>query len=389
MSITPFIPDNAKGLTKPALCFVLLFLIQAMYGQEDEFKPKYGHYRGSINEEMQLVADLFFTDSIAKGYYYYYFKMPGEDKVLRYSPSIPLSGKLYNGNIELREFGDGGSVFRGKIMNDTIFSGVWIDNKSLKSLAFSMEEDYSNGSVPLTAYYLTGSQKMEGNKAEKIPRAKIELSALVPAGPNHHQIADSILKVLSAAYGLANKSISNPGLFLQQIRNEYFQFYQSTTEGISHQNQGTSFDWEKKMNMEIVYNQHELLCIQFRKYVFTGGSQGLEKSEFMVFSGRNGKRLNLDDIFMQGSKPILDSLLNVKIRGQYAISPDKRLKEEGFFVDHVEASRNFYLNKDGIGFYFNTYVIASSAKGAVDVFIPFSQIENILKKDYLGSVVQN
>jgi hypothetical protein len=56
------------------------------------------------------------------------------------------------------------------------------------------------------------------------------------------------------------------------------------------------------------------------------------------------------------------------------------LADAGFFSDTIKPADNFYITRDGIGFYYNQYDIAPYASGAFDIFIPFSELNDVLIK---------
>jgi hypothetical protein len=104
-------------------------------------------------------------------------------------------------------------------------------------------------------------------------------------------------------------------------------------------------------------------------------------TEYMVCDLNQGKRLTLDDVFAADYKIRLNAILNEKLRAMNGILPVEKLSQTGFFIDQIECTENFYLNKDGVFFYYNLYHIASYNAGPTEIFVAYSELLPILREN--------
>ena len=72
-------------------------------------------------------------------------------------------------------------------------------------------------------------------------------------------------------------------------------------------------------------------------------------------------------------------LVNAELRRMNGIKDDEPLSQSGFFIDTISLSNDFYLNNDGIGFFYNYYEIAPFSAGTSDIFISFGKFKEFIK----------
>ena len=87
-------------------------------------------------------------------------------------------------------------------------------------------------------------------------------------------------------------------------------------------------------------------------------------------------------IFKENAKDEIDNILDLKLRKLNGLNSEESLREAGFFVDKMEWSENFFINNQGIGFFYNVYEIAPYASGTTELFIPFTEITEFLKPNH-------
>jgi len=90
----------------------------------------------------------------------------------------------------------------------------------------------------------------------------------------------------------------------------------------------------------------------------------------------------MQDFFVEGYEERLNAMLNKKLRKLNGIKDDEKLKDAGFFIDYVEYNDNFYINNDGIGFFYNVYEIAAYATGTTELFCTFREVKELLNKNH-------
>ena len=205
---------------------------------------------------------------------------------------------------------------------------------------------------------------------------------MYPDLPNGNPLKDT-LDYFITQFLINNKEpISSPKSLLDKISSEFFESYFTATEGIVDISTSASLNWEKNLSMDIRHNENNVVSIEFEKYAYTGGAHGISITEYAVCDLVKNKKLSLNDFFKENAKIEIDNILDSKLRKLNGLNQDESLREAGFFIDKVEWSDNFFINNQGIGFFYNVYEIAPYASGTTELFIPFIEIEALLNPNH-------
>ena len=91
----------------------------------------------------------------------------------------------------------------------------------------------------------------------------------------------------------------------------------------------------------------------------------------------------LADIFVPGYEQRLSDLLQKALCDNVGVSSIKELKDQGYLYSmDMFPSENFILGNEAITFIYNPYEIAPYEKGAIELTINYSQIDDILNKTF-------
>jgi hypothetical protein len=358
------------------LNLLILYGIQAN-SQNSTTADFYKHFQGKLDTTMNITLDLLSHNGTISGFYYYSFPEPGAPSTLHYGKTIAVKGTISKGKISFTELNNPESKFSGNLENNNKISGFWQKSSKDKAIPFSIEENNSNGSIPLTCYALKDEHLLfKGENAGKTsPRAKFEINILLPPPGQKSQVNDSLSIFISKLLLKNNMDIGSPMGFLQKLKNNYFDSYIKSSEGIADISNTESFNREKNISMQVAYNENQLLSIILRKFAKTGNSPGMEMDKYFVFSSALNRQLSINDIISENGLPQLDELLNKKLRKLNGIKPDESLKDAGFFTEEINHNNNFYINNDGIGFLYNIYEIAPGSLGTTALFISFGELD--------------
>lgn len=367
---------NNRGII---LLIIILFGVHFSYAQQDTF---YKHMEGQINSTINLVADLVRIDGNINGsYYYYYHDITDEIDNVHYGKTMPVNGTIDNlNNIQFQEFnlnGDG-AVYQGILQADNSISGVWQNSEGTRVLPFELVETYPTGSIAFNVYYLKESHPLS-EKDNESPAALIEMTLLLPGIFENTQAVDSVKRIIMYNFFGERNLKDSPLELMDHERDVYFKTFVKSNEELYEGN--NSFSWEKKKIVNVHYNENYLLALECFDYGFTGGAHGMPVSKFDVIDLKNGTTITLGDIFREEYLNDLRDILNSELRKKYALEPKTSLKEAGFFYHAIDPSDNFYITKDGMGFYYNRYEVAPYAMGSTDIFIPYNRLKRIMKGD--------
>ncbi len=359
----------------------ILLITISLYSSAQKSSNFYKHMEGVVGENIYIIAELNRIDNSLSGYYYYYFdETEGEENWVHFGKSMPVSGTIDNdNNVKFSEFGSdiSGATFKGKFTGKAI-TGVWTSSDGKKTLPFELIEIYPKGTAAFTVYHLQSESKLVDKKDS--PIAKQDLTLLLPAASNDATVADSVKSIILKNFFSFKEAQADPDKMLQTEGDLYFNNYKNSNADIYKDN-AASFNWEKNKSVKVQYNQNYILSIECYDYGYTGGAHGLSVSRFSVVDLHDGHLFSLDDIFRPDYLNDLRDIINTQLRSKYKLQKDQSMKDAGFFYDFVEPSTNFYVNKDGIGFYYNQYEVAPFAMGPIDIFVPFRFLKRILKEN--------
>jgi len=328
-----------------------------------------------------MVADLLCIDEKLNGSYYYYYDLAHQDgSGKHYGKTIPINGSIDSEkNFEFTEFTmkSDGWIYEGKFVEQDKIEGTWRNSDGSRSLPFQLEESYMEGSLPFNVYYIKETFPLFHNQEQ--PNAQLEMTLLLPGTHMRTNATDSIKNDILRNFFKKPLDTVSPLQMMELEKETYFNQYVIANQDIY--DEGMSFNWEKVKSVKIHFNELEFLTLEYFDYGYTGGAHGLPISRFTVMNLQTGNTIMLDHIFRDGYKTDLKEIINKELRKKYELDPDRSLKDAGFFVSDVDPTENFYVNKDGMGFYYNRYEVAPFALGSLDIFIPYGNLRNIMKSD--------
>ncbi|MDZ7744094.1 MAG: DUF3298 domain-containing protein [Bacteroidota bacterium] len=364
---------------KKILCLMAFAMPLITVSQELPEDVFYKHMEGNIDKTLYLSMNLIKTgDSLFGNYYHWYIEHEGAGKPEYSGPQIPLTGKMISPTeFVLHEFGEKNSYFEGLFVNGSRMEGIWKNKQTGKELPFEIYEKYPRGSMAFSAHNKIAEEELVIEDLS--PKARLDLLLLSPVDFPVSAVSDSVKKIIYVFFIDDYRLRENAGQVLEKTVADFFRRYRESNEEL-HQ-MGHAFNWEKITSTDILYNEDYVLSLGLVNYAFTGGAHGLQVRKYFVFDLTSGQKLSLNDVFTSGYEKDLDSLLNRKLRIKYDIPDETSLAASGFFMDTIPVSNNFYLNKSGVNFHYNSYEIAPYSWGHVELLIPYRELVGMLKED--------
>jgi hypothetical protein len=226
-------------------------------------------------------------------------------------------------------------------------------------------------------------------KEAKSPHGHLSVQALVPTGGDaslRQRLADNILVGLRGDTLDGLPPVSLTALYKQQRQQSFKEYREDAadsrpapadTAGLGAYAPGLNYENQK--NTYVLYQQGNLLSLEFFYYDYSGGAHGNYGSTGASYDLRTGKRLRYDDIFRPEAARQLPALLGRAVRplvGLAATAPlDKQL-----FVKEMPVTHNVFLTGGGAVFVYQPYEIAAYAQGEVRVFLPLAAIRSLLRE---------
>nr|WP_279344042.1 DUF3298 and DUF4163 domain-containing protein [Gramella jeungdoensis] len=134
--------------------------------------------------------------------------------------------------------------------------------------------------------------------------------------------------------------------------------------------------WEATINGKVIYNDQNVICLQFNTDMFTGGAHGYRSTDYLNFDPENGKLLKKEDLFKEKFLAFVEK----DFRKKQNIPSDSNINSTGmlFEDDKFHLPKNIGLTEDKVILHYNAYEIAPYAAG--DYVLTYSRDEI---KEYL------
>jgi len=277
-------------------------------------------------------------------------------------------------------------TFFGKMKNKTDFSVKEIEKQGVKQKQFTgkftnsytIEGNSNSGSFKLTEDY---SNSIGGNIYSKNDSLKFndEISCSeseIFFYPQKSPFPESLQKIQNEISKLFFSKILTK--FPEEMQNNESLFLKDFKEASKSGDMYMS--WDREMTSDIVYNSNGYVSFAIHSNEFAGGAHGNYSSVYFVFDIKTGNQLKYADIFKPEAKSKLEKIIYEKIKKLRGYDNNSMTSE--YDANPIPANENFYLKQNGIGFFYNTYEITNYANGTDEVFIPFTEIKDLLIKTF-------
>ncbi len=336
--------------------FYLLTILVFFLTQSQRAQSFYGRYQANNHQE-KLVMHLIKTNASLNAVMYQYNK----DGIGRFE----LVGQMDSENsFALRTYDDS-HHFIGELIGRKI---------SLKSYGEGQQQYYFSETRPhdgkAFAYYHGEATQQLANNDPFSPKATIETSLLWPKDTE----GMSLIRSLIDLYGIRIPESTPGDSIISAEQKRFFEQYVRMNSDLS--GHSASLNWERSQQVQVMLNDHGMLCLEMASYAFTGGAHGMANMRYLVYNLKEDKVVTIADLFEAAALVKLSQLITEKVRTRYAIPADQTLSEAGLFTDTIEAHDNFYLNPLGIGFYYNNYDIGPYSMGIQIYFCHLMNLKN-------------
>jgi len=348
----------------------------------------YFHFVGTIGKipvTMDLMQEPSRYSEDARSTYdfkgsYYYNRMEAPLQIYGYMDE--------NSNVLLMESESSGmdysGFFNGKVGDDGLFSGVWMNADSSRTLKFVLKESYPEGTLAFDVSVLFDSLKLKP-ELEGSPQATFGQSWLLPKKTDQFVEKELRNGMIGDSLGRLYRNV--PEIF-NLLKDDFFVRYKEEVdiEGIEAEEDAfymAMWNYEEYSEANVAYNQNNLLTIGYFSYSYYGGAHGMYATGYMSYDLKNKKRLQLKDVFKPGYEEKLAIALERALRRQFQLQSDQPLSEI-LFEDSISLTENFGLTGKGIYFNYVPYEIASYAAGEIKLYVPFTEIKDLLQPAFFA-----
>lgn len=230
---------------------------------------------------------------------------------------------------------------------------------------------------------------------DKVPSLSIDVSLELPVTDKNNPIAKLLrrqitIDVLGEKYAKASSEVDALMAYITDQRarvSDAASDFEEDQELIEDEGMEYMYKWESNLTGRVFLYNPPLLIYEADYFDYEGGVHGMFCNAYMIYSTITGKRLKLDDVFVNDKSSRNKMATIIYNRLQYQIDHDKDL--EGMEILDLEAVKpvdNFSLNQDTVTFYYAPYEIAAYCYGEVAVKVPVADLRPYMLAE--GEVAQ-
>jgi len=142
-----------------------------------------------------------------------------------------------------------------------------------------------------------------------------------------------------------------------------------------------TWSWEDKTRIALYATTKTTFTLAIINYNYSGGAHGNRTVEYENYTIKNGKELEMKDIFVDGYTKKLTLIANRYYRGSNKLSAGDSLTKIGWYGDNFILSDNFAITSEGLEFLYNPYEIKPHIAGITRFVLPYNRITSIMKSD--------
>lgn len=168
--------------------------------------------------------------------------------------------------------------------------------------------------------------------------------------------------------------------YVNKYRNDLEPMYKKDeAEHADGQSMGAWYSYYKKIESRITRRQGVLLTYCNRYEEYTGGAHGMYMTTFLHLDLRTLTPVTLDDLFVEESEEELTRLLWKRLMEDHQAKSKEELYDLGYAsTGDLTPIDNFYLDNQGITFYYNVYEIAPYALGPVTITLKRDEVKHLM-----------
>lgn len=265
------------------------------------------------------------------------------------------------------------------LLKDNTITGKWTSPDGSKTYDINLKEEYPTGSYQLSIWEKEDSIRYKADKPE--PAATIAYKLLRGSSAMKNEDVQFIEKLIMHELGADSlNAITIEDCVKKQIDN-YGKWYRGILAEEPDSNLGESWNnYYSGVAMDVIFNDNNWLVIEMSGSEYTGGAHGNYGVSYMNIDMQQKRVWNMEDVMTVDSNK-LNLLLDAEARRYFAIAATESF-EDRLLTDKVLPNGNICITPTGINFVYNPYEIASYADGIITLFLPYSQLKDLLKPEF-------
>lgn len=265
----------------------------------------------------------------------------------------------------------------------------------LFSCGDKMKKD--TGSLEFDSIQVNKTAHLFGDTAK--PACNLLINFAYPSKSSDELLKDTLYKYFIAACFGDKYMGEKPQEVVKQYTETYISEYRRDLEPMYLEDEkdkenessvGAWYSYYKGIESHVQLYEKNLLVYRINYNEYTGGAHGIYMTTYLNFDLGLMRPLRLDDIFVGDYQEPLTDLIWNQLMADNGAKTRAELEDMGYgSTGEIAATENFYLNKDGITFYYNVYDITPYAMGPVIVSLPFQMLEHMLGSNPIIGELKN
>jgi hypothetical protein len=216
---------------------------------------------------------------------------------------------------------------------------------------------------------------LQNSKCKECPEVTID----VPKASGNNKLAKSINLALQEE--VISKLTFNDEINAETIQ----QGIESFTKGYFELKKiypDETIGWKATINGLVTFEDNDLITIELRSYLFTGGAHGYGSTNYLNFDKKRGKEIDTSELFED--KEGFQKYAETQFRIQQNIPINKSINSTGFMFDkdHFYLPENIGFTEKGLKLLYNQYEVASYADGPIELTLPYKDIQIFLSGQF-------
>ena len=142
------------------------------------------------------------------------------------------------------------------------------------------------------------------------------------------------------------------------------------------------YSYYKTLDSKILFDMGGLLSYQVSSMDYKGGANSSTAFRNVVIDLKTGEMITEQDIFMSDYKSELNSMIIKNIIEQNKVQKAEDLIEFGYWgIEDLTSNSNFSVDDRGLTYVFNPGEYSAPSLGAINIFLTYEEIINILKSE--------
>ncbi|KQC13877.1 MAG: hypothetical protein APR63_07050 [Desulfuromonas sp. SDB] len=259
----------------------------------------------------------------------------------------------------------------------SVLLSCWpVDNQNSKS---RLESDQIS-SLEFQSEYINQSYAYSEND----PGAVIEITYIEITKAPSPRIRDAINEQLEDIM-IYSQGFESYQQLMDSFITEYRLYYESNADD------PLNIGWEDQRTVEVIYNYHNIFSVGCNFYSFTGGAHPNGWTDYYNFDIQTGEVIDLQYLFSYRETKKLQTTGENLFRDMYGIRPDENFSDYDFWFpdDEFYLTENFFIDDQGLTFYYNSYEIAPYSSGPTELHIPYELIVDLIDQDNILYPITN